>query len=96
MRPKTPGAPGVVIEFKVKHKTQSVNAALEEAAKQVREKRYAEELVAAGASPVHEYAMVFDGKKATVKRVDDLLAQTAKAKATKTRKSARKGGRSRR
>jgi PD-(D/E)XK nuclease superfamily len=83
----------VVIEFKVKHKTQSVNAALEDAAKQIREKRYAEELVAAGASPVHEYAMVFDGKRAAVKRVDDLLAKTAKK--AKTAKAVRKGGRSR-
>jgi hypothetical protein len=97
MRPKTPGAPGVVIEFKVQRKAQSVNAALEDAAKQVREKRYAEELVAAGASPVHDYAMVFDGKKASVKRVDDILAKAATAaKAAKKRKATRGGGRSRR
>jgi hypothetical protein len=74
----------VVIEFKVKRRTQSVSEALLDAAKQVRERQYAEELVARGASPVHEYVMVFDGKRAAVKRVGELLA-----KAGKKRKAAR-------
>jgi len=84
IRPRTEGRPGVVIEFKVKRRTQSVSEALLDAAKQVRERQYAEELVARGASPVHEYVMVFDGKRAAVKRVDELLA-----KAGKKRKAAR-------
>ncbi len=97
IRPKKQGLAGVVIEFKVKRRTKSVNETLLQAAEQVREKRYAEELTALGATAVHEYAMVFDGKKAAVKRVDELLAKAAKAaKAGKKRKAAAGGGRSRR
>jgi hypothetical protein len=72
MRPKTPGRPGVVIEFKVKRENQSADVALEDAAQQVREKRYAVALTAAGISPVYEYAMAFDGKQAYVALVDDV------------------------
>jgi hypothetical protein len=97
MRPKTPGRPGVVIEFKVKRENQSADVALEDAAKQVREKRYAVALTAVGISPVYEYAMAFDGKQAYVELVDDVLAKakTSAAKAAtktaaKNRKPARK------
>lgn len=74
MRPKTPGKPGVVMEFKVPFGKETPDQALVKAAKQIRERRYAAEIVAAGASPVYEYAMVFDGKQAWVKRMEDLLA----------------------
>lgn len=93
MRPKTPGRPGVVMEFKVKGASQPANVALEEAARQVRDKRYADELMAAGISPVYEYAMAFDGKQAYVERVDVVLANAAKLaakSAAKKQKSARK------
>lgn len=83
MRPKSPGRPGVIIEFKVKREHQQAHVALEEAAHQVREKRYAEELVAGGISPVFEYAMAFDGKQAYVALVDDVLAKAAKKAARK-------------
>jgi hypothetical protein len=77
MRPKVQGRPGVVIEFKVRDEDEKIDTVLKEAATQVRDRQYAVELVAAGASPVHEYAMVFDGKQAWVRRVEDVLAQAA-------------------
>lgn len=67
------------MEFKVKAEKQSANVALAEAALQVREKRYAADLLAAGFSPVYEYAMAFDGKQAYVAIADDVLAKAAKA-----------------
>jgi hypothetical protein len=74
MRPKTAGRPGVVIEFKALDEDEKVDAVLKDAATQVRERQYATELVAAGATPVYEYVVVFDGKKTWVKLVDDALA----------------------
>ncbi len=76
MRPKTPGRPGVVIEFKVLDEDETVAEVLKDAAKQVRDREYATELLAAGATPVYEYVVVFDGKKTWVKSVDDALATT--------------------
>jgi hypothetical protein len=79
MRPKISGRPGVVIEFKVADKRKTVDAVLKDAAKQVRERQYATELVAAGATPVYEYVVLFDGKQAWVKLADDALAQETTA-----------------
>ena len=76
MRPKTAGRPGVVIEFKVLDEDETVAEVLKDAAKQVRDRQYATELLAAGAMPVYEYVIVFDGKKTWVKSVDDALAAT--------------------
>ncbi len=73
MRPKTPGQPGVVMEFKALDEDETVDELLKDAAKQIRDRKYATELIAAGASPVFEYAMVFDGKRAWVKLVDEVL-----------------------
>ncbi|HRI68850.1 MAG TPA: AAA family ATPase, partial [Polyangium sp.] len=70
IRPKKPGKPGVVVEFKVLKRNETPEHALMLAAKQIRDRKYAESVRAAGASVVHEYAMVFDGKKAWVKRVE--------------------------
>ncbi len=75
MRPKTPGRPGVVLEFKVQEKRKTVDEVLKIAALQVRAKRYAADLMAAGATPVYEYVIVFDGKQAWVKLVDEALGQ---------------------
>ena len=77
MRPKTAGRPGVVIEFKVQENRKTVDEVLLSAAKQVRAKHYATDLLAAGATPVYEYVMLFDGKIAWVKRVDELLGSVA-------------------
>lgn len=75
VRPKQPGQPGVVLEFKVPRarRGETPEQALVAAAAQVRARRYAEELRAAGASPVHELVAVFDGKRAWVQTVDEAL-----------------------
>ncbi|MEZ4302063.1 MAG: AAA family ATPase [Polyangiaceae bacterium] len=70
MRPKTEGRPGVVMELKVKDSDESAEEVLLDAARQIRDRKYAAELESAGAAPVFEYAMVFDGKKAWVKRLE--------------------------
>lgn len=80
MRPKTPGCPGVVMEFmmefNVQEKRKTVGDVLKNAALQVRGKRYAAELMAAGVALVYEYVIVFDGEQAWVKLVDEALEQT--------------------
>jgi hypothetical protein len=72
LRPKTPGRPGVVLELKACGPNDKPKDMLDAAAKQIRDRRYAAEVKAAGAAPVYEYAMVFDGKQAWVKRVDEM------------------------
>ena len=47
--------------------------ALVSAAKQIRDRKYANEVRQSGASVVYEYAMAFDGKNAWVRRVDELV-----------------------
>ncbi|WP_438035481.1 AAA family ATPase [Sorangium sp. So ce204] len=74
VRPRAPGRPGVVLELKVPQRGETPEQALLAAARQVRDRRYAVELVAAGAAPVHELAAVFDGKRAWVKLVDEVLS----------------------
>ena len=75
VRPKQAGQPGVVLELKVpRHRRgETPEQALVAAARQVRDRRYAEELRAAGATPVHELVAVFDGKRAWVRTVDEAL-----------------------
>ncbi len=90
MRPKAPGKPGAVIEFKVVMRKETPAQAMLRAAEQVRTRNYAEEVRASGASPVYEYVMVFDGKHAFVQTVDELLKKAAKKKAATTKSSAKK------
>lgn len=52
IRPKKPGKPGVVVEFKVLDEGDNIGAALKDAAEQVRERHYAAELIASGAAVV--------------------------------------------
>ena len=75
VRGRAPGQPGVVLELKVPRRGETPEQALLAAARQVRDRRYAAELVAAGASPVHELAVVFDGKRVWARRVEDVLAE---------------------
>ncbi|WP_437639406.1 AAA family ATPase [Sorangium sp. So ce854] len=65
VRPKQPGQPGAVLELKVpsRRRGETPEQALDAAARQIRERGYAAELRAAGASPVHEIAVAFDGKR---------------------------------
>jgi hypothetical protein len=68
--PREPG-PGVVLELKVPRKSprQTPKSALEAAVKQLTERDYAAGLLADGATTVHQYAVVFDGKRCRVRLV---------------------------
>jgi hypothetical protein len=67
IRPKQAGRPGAVLELKVARPgKKTLDQALAEGAAQIRERDYASELLAAGASPVHAFAVAFDGKVARV------------------------------
>ncbi len=67
--PKQPGRPGVVPELKKvrgrRHETP--DQALASAIQQIRERRYEEDLVSAGANPVHVYGVVCDGEQVRVR-----------------------------
>jgi hypothetical protein len=66
--PRTAGEPGVVMELKSvdKAKRETPAKAMASALKQLRSRDYAAELRAAGASPVREIGVVFEGKKVKV------------------------------
>jgi hypothetical protein len=66
IKPRQPGRSGVVLELKVQRPGRTVAQALREALDQIEHRRYAAALEASGASPVHRYAVVFDGKQAFV------------------------------
>jgi hypothetical protein len=67
--PTQPGRPGVVLELKKlrSHRHETADQALASAIQQIRERRYEEELVSAGANPIHVYGVVFDGKRVRVR-----------------------------
>ncbi len=65
--PRRPGEAGVVMALKVLGEGETVEHALRAALTQVCERRYRAEVEAAGAEPVHVYAVVFDGKRAWVR-----------------------------
>jgi len=66
--PREPGKPAAVLELKVARKGEKTPAAaLREGLAQIRKGRYEAELLAAGASAVHAFAVVFDGKRVWVK-----------------------------
>lgn len=73
VRPKQAGQPGAVLELKVpRHRRgETPEQALHAAARQIRDRGYAAELSAAGASPVHELAVVFDGKRVWARNLTD-------------------------
>ncbi len=61
--------PGVVLEFKAipNHRRDNFEPALHIALQQMREQDYAAELRAVGAQPIHEFAVVFAGKRVRVR-----------------------------
>ena len=68
IRPTLPGKPGVVLELKVaKPGKKTLDQALEEGLLQLRTGSYDAELRAAGAAPVHRFAVAFDGKVVRVR-----------------------------
>ena len=68
--PKQPGKPGVILELKKQqvHRGQTVDQALDSAMAQIRDRRYTVELEAAGAEPILQYGVVFDGKRVWVRK----------------------------
>ncbi len=71
IRPDVAGKPGVVLELKVaKAGKKTLEQALDEGLTQLRAQDYAAELAASGASPVHAFAVAFDGKEVRVRGLD--------------------------
>ncbi|MBK8257162.1 MAG: AAA family ATPase [Polyangiaceae bacterium] len=69
IHPVRPGQPGVVLELKVAHPAKkTLEDALAEGVSQIAAGDYGAELRAAGASPVHAFAVAFDGKTVRVLR----------------------------
>jgi hypothetical protein len=66
--PKQPG-PGVVLELKVITRRDTRETAMQRALSQLRDRDYAAELRAAGADPVRQLGVVFDGKRCWVEAV---------------------------
>ena len=66
--PKKPGQPGVVIELKAvaTRRGETLRKAMNAALRQLKDRDYAAELRAAGASPVREVGVVFEGKNVKV------------------------------
>lgn len=64
--PRVAGQPAVVLELKVRdeRRGETVEQALERALEQLATRDYAARLRTRGATPVHELAVVFDGKRA--------------------------------
>lgn len=94
--PRSPGQPGVALELKTPNvrRRETASQALKAALMQLEEKDYAAALRARGAEPIHELAVVFSGKRVTVKA----RAQAADKKARGAGKGQRSGaarGRSR-
>lgn len=67
--PKVAGEPGVALELErvVTERGETKDAALTAALRQIRTMDYTAELRARGASPIHEVAVVFEGKRAHVR-----------------------------
>ncbi|EYF00745.1 AAA family ATPase [Chondromyces apiculatus] len=67
IRSAQPGHPGVVLELKVARAgRKTLEQALEEGIDQLQRADYAAELRAAGATPIHQLAVAFDGKRVRV------------------------------
>ena len=64
--PRQGKGPGIVMEFKVLGRGETVETALGRALAQMRKKAYATQLREAGCDPIHELGVVFDGKLAWV------------------------------
>ncbi len=70
LRPRQRGQAGAVLELKLldAERGETPERALERALAQIRTRDYAAELRAAGASPVQSWAVVFEGRRAWVRR----------------------------
>ena len=72
IRPVQPGQPGVILELKIARPgRKTLEQALDEGLAQMQQQGYAAELEAAGASPIHAFAVAFDGKEVRVRAPAD-------------------------
>ena len=68
IRPVQPGQPGALLELKVARPgRKTLDEALAEGLAQLQQQGYAAELRAAGAAPIHAFAVAFDGKEVRVR-----------------------------
>lgn len=67
--PRTPG-PGAVLELKRILPSETADTAISKAVAQLKDRDYAAEVRATGATEVHQYAVVFDGKRCWVRVVE--------------------------
>ena len=94
--PKTAGQPGVVLELKQveAESGETRDKAFTAAFRQIRERDYAAELRERGASPIHQIAAVFEGKRVFVRAAGEKkAARKATAKKATARKATAKKGR---
>jgi hypothetical protein len=83
--PREAGKPGVVLELKtIQPARRKPEKALAEGLSQIREQNYPATLRAAGATPVHAFAVAFDGKRVWV-RAETIEATPDKAPTRKKR-----------
>jgi Predicted AAA-ATPase/PD-(D/E)XK nuclease superfamily len=83
IRPRNAGEPGVVLELKVARPSKkTLEQALEEGLAQLEGMDYGAELRAAGASPVHAFAVAFDGKEVRVASFEPAKKRPARARKT--------------
>jgi hypothetical protein len=71
--PRTPG-PGAVLELKRILPSETADTAINKAIAQLKDRDYAAEVRAAGATEVYQYAVVFDGKRCWVRQVQQATA----------------------
>ena len=77
IRPRQAGKPGIVLELKVARiGKKTLDEALAEGLEQLASRDYGAELRAAGATPIHAFAVAFDGKEV---RVRCLVPQASEA-----------------
>jgi hypothetical protein len=76
--PRRAGRPGVVLELKVAYpKQKTLEQALDDGARQLRDNDYAAELRGAGADPIHALIVAFDGKDVRVRSLNTPAAPDA-------------------
>jgi hypothetical protein len=80
MIPKVEGKPGVCLEFK-RLKGKNVDRQLDQALRQMDALHYTAELERRGAHPIHKMAIVFEGRRAWVKRAKETAQGVATERA---------------
>lgn len=87
VRPAQPGKPGAALELKVARsaRKETLERALREGMEQLRSHDYEAELRASGATPVHAFAVAFNGKTVRVKGVGKADVSLRARKRTRTR-----------